>query len=417
MKATKILKSLIVLILGTFLSLNAFSQRNFIPGYVVTLHGDTLHGQIDYRNWDRNPDKIVFELEGKTTPVQYSPLDIRSFKGNDEIYVSAIVSSSASSRKAGNLGDETNLRTEVDTTFLQTLIQGDKSLYYLKNRLGIENFYIKQNGKYELLVYNIYKSNTEAKVHVTKKYVGQLTLYFNNAPSVQQQLQKTDYTKTSLKNLFLAYYRQSSTAPKFQKKTDKGSVEYGLVAGVSISSVKFGGDGFVYLTSTDIPQSVNPTGGLFLNFVLPRSQGKWSIYNELNYNSFQLSTDYNGFYHDIYYTEQINTEFSFSYLSLNNMVRFKYPVKGCYLFINGGFSNGIIIDDTNHMTDVGRFRTTESKALDDIKKHDFGYIGGIGVQYHHFSLDARYKRTGGFSSYVTLSSPVNQYYFLLGYRF
>ena len=417
MKTTKILKSLSILILTTFLSLNAYSQQNFIKGHVVTLNGDTLHGLIDYRNWDKNPDKIVFVREGKTTPEQYSPLDIKSFKANDEIYVSAVVKSDISSRNISNLGNETNLKTEVDTTFLQIIIQGDKSLYYYKNRLGIENFYIKQNGKYDLLVYSIYKSSKEDKVRVNRRYIGQLTLYFNNAPSVQQQLQQADYTRTSLKNLFLTYYNQSSTSPKFQKKTDKGSVEYGIVAGASISSVKFGGQDFIYLTSADIPQSVNPTGGLFLNFVLPRSQGKWSIYNELNYNSFQISTDYNGFYHDIYYTEQINAEFAFSYLSLNNMVRFKYPVKGCFLFINGGFSNGIIIDETNHMTDVGRFRTTESKGLDDIKQHDFGYIGGIGVQYHHFSLDARYKRTGGFSSYVTLSSPVNQYYFLLGYRF
>jgi len=417
MKTTKMLKSLATLMLGTFLSLNAYSQQNFIPGYVVTTDGDTLHGQIDYRNWDKNPDKISFVHEGKTTPEQYSPLDIKSFKANDEVYVSAIVRSSLSSRKAGNLGDETELKTAIDTTFLQTLIQGDKSLYYLKNRQGIENFYTKQNGQYDLLVYNVYKSNKENKVRVNKRYVGQLTLYFNNAPSVQQQLQKANYTKTSLKNLFLAYYHKSSKAPKFQKKTDKGSVEYGIVAGVSISNVKFGGDNFVYLTSADISPSVNPTAGLFLNFVLPRSQGKWSIYNELNYNSFQLTTDYNGFYHDIYYTEQINAEFAFSYLSLNNMVRFQYPVKSCYLYINAGFSNGVIIDETNHKTDVGRFETTESKGLDDIKKHEFGYIAGIGVQYHHFSLDARYKRTGGFSSYITLSSPVSQYHFLLGYRF
>jgi len=417
MKTTKTLKSLLILILGTFLSLNAFSQQNFIPGYVVTMDGDTLQGQIDYRNWDKNPDKITFRQEGKTTSTQYSPLDIKSFKANDEVYVSAVVKSSVSSRKAGNLGDETELKTATDTTFLQTLIQGDKSLYYLKNRRGIENFYIGRNGQYDLLVYNVYKSNKENKVRINKRYVGQLVLYFNNAPSVRQQIQRTDYTKTSLKNLFLTYYKQSSTAPKFQKKKDKGSVEYGIVAGATISTVKFGGNDMVYLTSADISPSVNPTGGLFLDFILPRSQGKWSIYNELNYNSYQLSTDYNGYYHDIYYTEQINAEFAFSYLSLNNMVRFRYPVKSCYLYFNAGFSNGIIIDETNHKTDVGRFETTESKGLDDIKKHDVGYIGGIGMQYHHFSLDARYKRTGGFSPYVTLSSPLSQYYFLLGYRF
>ena len=406
-----------ILITGIFLSPDAWSQPNFIPGVVITNQGDTLHGQIDFRNRDKNPDKILFRKEGETTSTRYSPLDIQSFKVNNEVYVSAIVNMSLSSRKPGSLDDEADLKTAMDTTFLQALIQGDKSLYYLKNREGIENFYIRQGDQFRLLVYNVYKSTRENKIRINKKYVGQLVLYFNNASSIRQQIQKTDYNRTSLEKLFQAYYQQTSSAPKFQKKKDKGTLAYGIVAGVSISQVNFSGDGYAYLTSTDISPSVNPTAGLFLNFILPRSQEKWSIYNELNFNSYQLTTDFNGFYHDIYYTQHVNTELAFSYLSLNNMVRFRYPVRSCYLYINGGISNGIIIDETNHKTIIGKTNTTESKGLDDIKKHDFGYIGGIGLQYHHFSVDARYKRSGGFSANVTLSSPVSQYYFLLGYRF
>jgi hypothetical protein len=37
------------------------AQSNFRPGYVVTLKGDTLHGFIDYREWDRNPAEVNFK--------------------------------------------------------------------------------------------------------------------------------------------------------------------------------------------------------------------------------------------------------------------------------------------------------------------------------------------------------------------
>ena len=417
MKKKEAIKSLFALFLGFICVQSAYSQQNFIPGYVVTLQGDTLQGQIDYRNWDRNPDKIVFEQDGKTTPVQYNPVDIKSFGANIEIYVSAIVKSDVSPRNLNNLYHEDGLTTEIDTVFLQVIISGTKSLYYYKSKIGIDNFYIKDKNIFELLQYNIYRSHVDSRIHFNKRYIGQLTLYFNNDPSVRQKLERTEYTKTSLKNLFLTYYKQSSTAPKFQKKTDKASIEYGIVAGVIITSVTFGGDAIPYLGNTGTHQSTCPSGGLFLDLILARGQGKWSVYNELVYNSFQLSTSYYGFFGSFYYRDQIDAELGFSYLTMNNMARFRYPVKGGYLFINGGLSNGIIIGGTNHKTTVENSVVTEGKALDSYKNHDLGYIGGIGVKYRHLSLEARYKKSSGFSPYVTLSSIIGQYYFLLGYRF
>ncbi len=48
-------------LLFLFMFLQAsFCQENYQPGYIVGLKGDTLHGFINYRNWERNPDKISF---------------------------------------------------------------------------------------------------------------------------------------------------------------------------------------------------------------------------------------------------------------------------------------------------------------------------------------------------------------------
>jgi len=39
----------------------ASAQSNYKPGYVVTLPDDTIHGFIDYKEWDKNPEKISFK--------------------------------------------------------------------------------------------------------------------------------------------------------------------------------------------------------------------------------------------------------------------------------------------------------------------------------------------------------------------
>src|ERR1700744_1323148 len=45
------------------LPFSSYAQSNYKPGYVVTLKGDTLHGFIDYHEWDRNPKNISFKKD------------------------------------------------------------------------------------------------------------------------------------------------------------------------------------------------------------------------------------------------------------------------------------------------------------------------------------------------------------------
>ncbi len=39
-----------------------FAQSNFVKGRVITFAGDTLTGQINDRNWLRNPERITFKI-------------------------------------------------------------------------------------------------------------------------------------------------------------------------------------------------------------------------------------------------------------------------------------------------------------------------------------------------------------------
>ena len=138
---------------GVLLSKSCFSQKNYLPGYVVTLTGDTVHGNIDYRNWDKNPRIISFKPSAGDEIIQYPVTGIKKFLVLDEMYESAIVRAETSPYQFDQLNFDKELKFRTDTIFLQAVIEGEKSLYYYKDKNAKEHFYIKSGQEFELLVY------------------------------------------------------------------------------------------------------------------------------------------------------------------------------------------------------------------------------------------------------------------------
>jgi hypothetical protein len=103
------------------------------------------------------------------------------------------------------------------------------------------------------------------------------------------------------------------------------------------------------------------------------------------------------------------------------MVRFKYPVGNAYVFINAGISNGLVVTESNYKKVLSMFNATEKikegKALDDTRKHEQGWIAGIGTKYRKLSFEIRYEKANGMSDYPALKSSVTRAHFILGYRF
>jgi hypothetical protein len=54
------------------------AQSNFRDGFVIT-NGDTLHGLIDYRQWEKNPSAIKFKNDINSDVVKYGIDDISYF--------------------------------------------------------------------------------------------------------------------------------------------------------------------------------------------------------------------------------------------------------------------------------------------------------------------------------------------------
>jgi hypothetical protein len=393
----------------------SFSQRNYLPGYVVSLNGDTVRGHIDYRGWETNPNRIEFKTNNEIK--SYTPIDIKGFGTQDDKYESAILTT--------EIGQFADLLFKNDTTFLRTIFGGTKSLYFYKERnQGRERFYIKDKSTYELLLYKTYvKEQTEGGLNVqveNKKYIGQLSLYLADCPGIQKKLSRLSYSKNSIEKLFLSYF-ECTHADIYFKKTEKIDLEYGLVAGVSVTSVEFGGDPkYKTLINANYKQSTNASAGLFLNVILAGNQKKLSIYNELLYTAFEVE----GSYYEAVSANQYSLTYSKignSLLKINNMLRYKYPIKKAFLFLNGGLTTGFAITETNYIrTEYTFYSSTtvkEGQAMDSPKKLEVGFIAGLGFSLNKYDFNIRLEQSGGFSPYVTLQEHITVLYFLAGYRF
>ena len=327
MHLTSSLKRVLFLLSGVFFFNIAFSQENYLPGYIINSENDTLHGYIDYRNWGSNPFIINFKEKADSKVQDLTPLDIKGFHVLDEFYVSAIVENEISSIKIKDLNQNSSLKLKTDTVFLQTLFNGDKSLYYYKTTDGKDNFYIKIDSTYDLLIYKKYLTNKEGNLLVTsdKKYIGQLSVYLNDCPNIRKKLINTSYTLNSLEKLFKFYYESTNSKVQFLKKKEKIKPEFGALAGLSYSSLEFYGEKFPYLIGIDFGHSINPVFGLTFEIFPARNFRKWSICNELIYTTYSFKGYYEDIKNDNYYSK-ISTELSYSYLKINTTIRFKYPI-------------------------------------------------------------------------------------------
>lgn len=431
MKKTFELKRSVLFTVWILFSCLSYSQENFLPGFVINNSGDTLKGFIDYRNWAINPEVVDFKSMATSKPTTFTPTDIKEFSVKDEIYVSGIVRVENTPVEDDKLDYDSRLIITVDTIFLQTLLNGKKGLYYYKNNNGRENFYVNKDGLFELLVYKKYlikqvtpiSTFTKFSIFTRKDYMGQLNEYFNDCPAIRPKIESTPYAQKGLIKLFQDYYKCSSSESGFQRKAERVHLNIGALSGASLTKLKFNSDDadFDYLENTNYKLSTNFSGGLFFDLIMPRNQGRLSFNNELLFSMYKTS----GQYEFIDYNntnKKLTSEFGYSYVKINNLLRYRFLFGKLALFINGGISTGIRLSETQYVKK--EFTTTytgttvyEGPPLLQTKSFEQGLLMGAGIESKKLSFEARLEKGDGMINVPSINAWATRYYFLIGYRF
>jgi len=404
-------KILVLLVLLAFTVNTSFSQKNFRPGYIIKNSGDTLYGLIDYKYLEINSEKIVFKQTTTDSPITYQPKDIKEFGINKDVYISAVINTET-------------LESKNDTVFLQTLFNGRKNLYCYNDNKGIESFFIKRDGRVELLVSRNYIAQQDGtyKIEENKKYIDQLTSYLSDC-SKGLNLKYTSYSKNGLINLFDYYYKYKPSYNYYRIR--KVTTEFGAIIGASLTNIEFDGNGpmdeegndtYDYVSPISFGNSIRPSAGLFFNLILPWNQKKWSINNELMFSSYNLKGN------SIYQADPVNqynidAELSYTYLKINNLIRYTHPIGSASIFVNGGISTGWAIVEKQKVTFENSTNSYKRNMLHNTRIKEHGFIIGSGIKYSKYSFEFRYELGDGMEVNTDFTSTTKRYFALIGYTF
>jgi hypothetical protein len=412
-----------------FLVLSGYAQQNYLPGFVVKLKGDTLRGLINYQNSEKNPLNIYFRIDMDHAPDIMSPQEVQSFMVANENYISATVSINEGYYRTEDLGVSPEVQLGTATVFLQSLVRGGKSLYYLKDSEGREQFYVELDNRYELLIYHKYLKNLSGSGDIAgakslaedKRYIGQLSYYLKDCPDIQSGLRNLEYSKQGMVKLFKQYYKCTDANVEYEKKSDETRAEFGFFAGLSLTALKFEGpESFNEVTQADFPVSYNMALGVSFNKKLARNLGRFSVHNEIIFSSYKTSTVYTEYSSENRYVNN-NLSIGGTYIKLNNMFQYSFPVKAVSIMLRMGISNGWNLHEINENIVESVFYSTKTTvtepALEGTKKYAFGVLGGVGCSYKRISLEIRYEQSGGMSDMPSFKSRVGTIFILAGYRF
>lgn len=187
-----IMRKLLFAAVLTVITLFAFSQK-YSPGYVVTLKGDTIHGELlNQKDSDAFIKCIIKKANNEIKT--FLPKDIHEYKYIDGRYY---------------VSKEIEKDGVKEILFLQFLLKGAVELYYYyDSKLVKERYYVLIDGK------TIELTNNERNVVIDgltykvydKKYIGVLKHLYADAPQVISDIDKLSFSTKSLIRISEEYH-------------------------------------------------------------------------------------------------------------------------------------------------------------------------------------------------------------------
>ena len=403
-----------------------FSQH-LTKGYIVTNAGDTLRGEINDKNWRKNPDHVLFLKEGASKTVTYKPLEIKAFSVANDLYVSKMVSFDISDNDLNYLTESSpDPIMQTDAVFLSAYVLGKASLYYLNDANGKSHFFIEKDTTIQELIHNQYRKMVDGASFVVEsnRYQQQLLVNMGDCPNIFSAITTISFTGPSFSKLFETYNSCKNATATFVKKHEKVKCVPSLLLGATMTELVFRSDVNKYeqielIQNANFKPSINVTGGAAFNVLFPRNHQSWSLYNELLYTNYKATKTFDN-NNDLDNPNTTTYILNLDYLKLTTLIRYQYPGKIIKPYFNIGVTNAYAINYQYKKMVIDAlygFHREYSEGVMPIRKYEQGLTTGIGLAYKQYAVELRYERGNGISNAVGVDSRTNSYYCLLGYRF
>lgn len=288
--------------LSAFLLAPLFSlaQSNYKTGYVVTLKGDTIHGFIDYREWDSNPSAINFKkIADSKTAQSFTPADIVYFNIDDlEAYQTYTGKISTDPTGVDNPSSR-DTSSKMASVFFKILQKGQYLQLFSYTDNIKSRFYIGEAPNYQPveLIYRVYTDvkavNSAGNIVTENTYMKQLFALANKYNAMDNELEKIfqdeNYAGWYILKIVSKINKISKSDSKKNKKSNPG-IKLFADAGVNIANISPGSTSPYATSGGKSTTSFGPTAGFGVALLANANTGKLQLHvqvsvSEASYNS------------------------------------------------------------------------------------------------------------------------------------
>jgi len=211
------------------ISPDLFCQRDFRPGYIISLNNDTVPGLVLYTAINTS-NVCTFRKNADSATTNYSPSEILGYRFNEgKLFVSKMVTLAE--------GDK--------LVFLEFLIKGKANIYYMRD--GTDHYFVENEHGLLLQLTEPEKviSGKNGVGYVKpEQYTGRLKLAMSDCPEIFPEIERSSLNHSSLVKLARDYHIKVCTTEQcivFERKRPALHVRFGFYGGLSVNRVKFGG--------------------------------------------------------------------------------------------------------------------------------------------------------------------------------
>lgn len=411
-------KLLLVSLLG--ISFEAAAQTNFRPGYVVTLGGDTLRGEVDARGAMRNARLARFRPTADAAITDYQPRQLQAYAiTGQQLYQTATV------LLADSVGPGAALGAAPDTlqrrSFVEVLVRGPLTLFYLRDEQRIDHYYGQLRAqplrelRQRVSMVEREGRRYQQETNEFRRTMADLTA---QCASVQPGLNTLRYQSTDFVRVVQAYNTcMGETTAPLPATARKASLQLGVVVGAEISHLEIEGNQFrrpVRGTS-----AVGPVVGLGLT-LRTRLSRNLSFRLEALYErqAFDRLAPYGNAIPLIGQPLNPEKRVTISTLRAPLLVRYTYPRGRFRPLVYIGYTNGLFLESkVEDRVKVARAPLSQLElAYEGPALAEQTLTGGLGLTTarangRNAGVELRYEYSNGFNSVTNL----NRFYLLLSY--
>jgi hypothetical protein len=402
---------------------------NWQKAYVLTpTVRDTVYGEIKFEGWRNTPKMIEFRTAGQSTVQTFYPQNCKGFglqyETHWEHYLNYTIELEISETDLTKITMDKQPKYKKEVLFLRAIYTGTAASlweYEADNRMHL---FLQKEAEIptELVKKRYYTDVNSTQIADNDMYKQELFVLFAKCEKAKNLINwlSLPYKDAQIAEVIAAYNTCQDSPTLYKIKKEDMTAKFGILAAVSASALK------IQTTSatSESPMTLAGTGGVSLNLILPRTQKKWSIYNDLLYFSYTANTNnlIIGQYSSTYYSN-IKSYFNFSYLKLNTMVRYTFAQSKVQPYIGLGLSNGIALKAENTYLQSNFTSGTDAtlitdNMIDKIRQYEQGVILDFGFfPIKKVGINARAEISNGFSPFSSLNTSVSSLYLMLHYTF